>query len=342
MAQCSRMGGTDLSDRLRAVIAGQLYRNGRRTTEPVDASRIEGSTAADDTFVWLDATDPSDDDLAMLAEALGLHPLTLEDVRHGRQRPKVELFKDYAFVVLRPLALTADGLSESEIHALVGKRYLVTLRTGTPYPMEESVRRWERQPELLTLGGGFAVYVLVDEVVDDYLTMVEAFEDRADALEDDIFDDEDRPDDRELQERLFRLKRETIRLRRVAMPLRQGVDLLQEEPEFSPPAVVPYLRDLMDHVIRVVELADNVRDLLTSLLEVRIAQAANRMNEVMKSLTAWATILLVPTLLAGVWGMNFKHMPELNLRYGYLIALGSILASALGLFAWFKWKKRWL
>jgi magnesium transporter len=302
------------------VISGHLYLDGRPTGEPVDLHRISDLISRDRAFVWLDAVEPTDDDLTL-----------------------VELFKDYAFVVVRPLASDGErGLKEGEIHALVGRRYVVTLRTGHPFPMEESVRRWERQPELLALGGGFAVYVLLDEVVDDYLSMVESFEDRADDLEDTIFDSGDAHADSVVQQQLFRLKRETVRLRRFAMPLRQGLDLIQEQPELSSSPVAPYYRDVMDHVIRVVELVDNIRDLLTSLLEVRVAQAANRMNEVMKSLTAWATILLVPTLLAGIWGMNFKHMPELVWRFGYPVAIGSILLSAFGLYAWFRWKKRWL
>jgi magnesium transporter len=112
--------------------------------------------------------------------------------------------------------------------------------------------------------------------------------------------------------------------------------------ELSGDELAPYYRDVVDHVIRADELLDNVRDLLTSLQELRVAQAANRVNEVMKSLTAWATILLVPTLFAGIWGMNFRHMPELEWRCGYAFAVGTIVASALGLYAWFKWKKRWL
>ena len=138
---------------------------------------------------------------------------------------------------------------------------------------------------------------LIDEVVDDYLTLVERLEDRADELEDTIFATDDGPADvGAVQERLFRLKRECVRLRRAVMPLRQGIDLLQEQPALAAPALAPYYRDVIDHVIRTVELVDNIRDLLTSMLEVRVAQVANHLNEVMKKLTAWAGIILVPTL----------------------------------------------
>ena len=135
-----------------------------------------------------------------------------------------------------------------------------------------------------------------------------------------------------VQERLFRLKRECVRLRRAVMPLRQGLDLLQEQPALAAPALAPYYRDVVDHVIRTVELVDNIRDLLTSMLEVRVAQVANHLNEVMKKLTAWAGIILVPTLIAGIYGMNFENMPELRWQVGYPLALGLMAASAAALY----------
>jgi magnesium transporter len=188
---------------------------------------------------------------------------------------------------------------------------------------------------------GFAIYALLDEVVDGYLTAVEALEDEADDLEDLVFERDAEGDAETLQQRLFRLKRDTVVLRRSAMPLRQGIDLIQEDATIATAALAPYFRDVMDHVIRVVELADNVRDLLTSLLEVRVAQAANRLNEAMKSMTAWAGIVLVPTLIAGIYGMNFDHMPELSWQLGYPMAIGVMAGSAIALYVYFK-KRGWL
>jgi magnesium transporter len=325
------------------MIAAHLYREGHATEEPVDLQDVSGVIADDHVFLWLDVLEPTAEDLAVLQRAFALHPLTLEDVQHRHQRPKVELFRDYAFVVLRALDL-GDGEEpgEIEVHALVGPRYLVTLRYDPAFDMSEVLRRWERQPELLAVGGGFAAYVLIDEVVDDFLTLVERFEDRADDIEDRIFEAANDSADRlELQESLFKLKRACIRLRRFAMPLRQGIDLIQEQPDLAPLALGPYYRDVMDHVIRTVELVDNIRDLLTSMLEVRIAQVANHLNEVMKKLTGWAAIILVPTLIAGIYGMNFQGMPELRWELGYPLALGLMGLSALVLYRMFK-KREWL
>ncbi len=260
----------------------------------------------------------------------------------------MELFEGYAFVVVHPLAMR-DGpgggeLVDQELHAFVGPRYIATIRYGAePFSLKGVEHRWLGQPEMLAAeGGGFATYVLVDEVVDGYLSIVEAFEDRADDLEDAVFEEpvtEDRGS--ELQERIFRLKREVVRLRRFAAPLRQSLDMIQEEPKIAGSKLQPYYRDFSEHVIRVTELADNIRDLLTSLLEVRVSQVANRMNDIMKKLSAWAGIILVPTLIAGIYGMNFANMPELGWSVGYPAALGTMLLSSGILYLVFK-RKGWI
>ena len=239
-----------------------------------------------------------------------------------------------------------DGgeLVDQELHAFVGPHYIATIRYGTePFSLKGVEHRWLGQPEMLAAeGGGFATYVLVDEVVDDYLSIIEAFEDRADDLEDDVFEEPvTEGEGSELQERIFRLKREVVRLRRFAAPLRQSLDMIQEEPKIAGSKLQPYYRDVSEHVLRVTELADNIRDLLTSLLEVRVSQVANRMNDIMKKLSAWAGIILVPTLIAGVYGMNFANMPELGWSVGYPAALGTMLLSSGILYVVFK-RKGWL
>jgi magnesium transporter len=325
------------------MITARIYRKGLPEDGPVDLDRARVAIEDQDAFVWLDVVEPSDEDLRAIGQTFGLHPLTIEDATHRRQRPKVELFEGYAFVALRPMAVEQDGgADEHEVHAFVGRRFLGTLRYGTrPLDVEPARRRWERQADLLAQeGGAFAAYALIDEVVDGYLTLIEQMEDETDLLEDDVFD-EHVPDAGDAQRRIFRLKREVVQLRRMAMPLRQGLDLLQEEPSLSGAALLPYYRDLTEHVIRVTELADNIRDLLTSLLEVRVSQAANRMNEIMKKLSAWAGIILVPTLIAGIYGMNFDRMPELGWVFGYPMALGLMAGSAATLYGVFR-RRGWL
>lgn len=323
------------------MITGQLYRGGVRAAEAVDPARAADLLSMPDAFLWLDAVDPTDAELALLARAFELHPLAIEDVKHGQQRTKVDLDGDIAFVVLRPIRLVEDDMVEQELFAFVGPRFLITLRPSPAFAVDEVVRRWEGEPDLLREGGGFAMYVLIDEVVDVYLTAIERFEDRTDDLENQVFRSDDSPSDEDIQQALFRLKREVVHLRRFAMPVRAGLDRLQEWPALATQAVGPYFRDVTDHVLRVVDLADNVRDLLTSLLEVRVAQAANRLNEIMKHVTSWGAVILVPTLVAGIYGMNFRRMPELGWAMGYPMALGVMFLAGASVWWYFR-RKEWL
>jgi magnesium transporter len=330
------------------MIQVRAFRDGTPVAEDLSLGDAERLIDEERCFVWIDVTDPQADEVDALGAIFALHPLTIEDAHHRHQRPKVELFEGYAFVVVHPLAMRdgADGgeLVDQELHAFVGPRYIATIRYGAePFSLKVVEHRWLGQPEMLAAeGGGFATYVLVDEVVDDYLSIIEAFEDRADDLEDDVFEEPvTEGEGSELQERIFRLKREVVRLRRFAAPLRQSLDMIQEEPKIAGSKLQPYYRDVSEHVLRVTELADNIRDLLTSLLEVRVSQVANRMNDIMKKLSAWAGIILVPTLIAGVYGMNFANMPELGWSVGYPAALGTMLLSSGILYVVFK-RKGWL
>ena len=327
------------------MITARRYRQGQTEGETFDPTQADAFRSEKGAFVWIDIIDPEVGDLEGLQGRFALHPTTLEDTLHRRQRTKVEIFESYVFVVLRPVTVHRGPpmtVDEHEVHVIAGEGFLATLRWSPGYRIEGAMARWERHHRDDVHDEGFALYSLLDEVVDDYLSVVEALEDEADGLEDAVFDpveDADRTSD--VQQRLFRLKRDTVMLRRAAMPLRHGIDLLQENPSLANTSLTPYYRDVMDHVIRVVELADNVRDLLTSLLEVRVAQAANRLNEVMKKLSAWAAIVLVPTLIAGVYGMNFDHMPEIDWQLGYPMAIGMMLSSSGILYLLFK-RKDWL
>jgi magnesium transporter len=332
------------------MIDVRAFRGGTPLDEHLTLGDAERLLQDEGVFVWIDVPEPQPEEIDALGAIFELHPLTIEDAHHRHQRPKVELFDGYAYVVVHPLAMPdgagPDGgeLTDQELHAFVGARYIATLRYGDePFDLKTVTHRWLGQPEMVSAeGGGYAAYVLIDEVVDGYLSIVEVFEDRADDLEDDVFGQPVAEDEGSaLQERIFRLKREIVRLRRFAAPLRQALDMIQEEPRLAGSKLQPYYRDVSEHVIRVTELADNIRDLLTSLLEVRVSQVANRMNDIMKKLSAWAGIILVPTLIAGIYGMNFNDMPELRWSVGYPAALGTMLVSGFILYVVFK-RKGWL
>ncbi len=301
----------------------------------------EGLEAPD--WLWIDEVDVDDRELEELARELQLHELAVEDVRHGEQRPKLELYPGVVFGVFRALTFVEGELLDRELFVFASDRMVVTLRRSPAFELNGAVKRW---PVLQSLapGTGSAVYAIVDEIVDDYLEVVEALEDRADELESNVFraepgdEDEDRT---AVQLEILRLRRDLVQLRRLAAPMRQAVDRLADDTPIVTERLVPYLRDVTDHLIRTIELADGVREILTTIVDIRMAQAANQLNEVMKKLTAWAAIVLVPTLIAGVYGMNFRHMPELDWPLGYPLALAMMGLAGLLLYVGFR-KRGWL
>jgi magnesium transporter len=321
------------------VITTRVYRDGTLEKEAefepatVEACRSDGSR------LWIDVVEPTDEELTLLQGSLGLHELSVEDSRRWGQRPKVEFYPDYVFVVLHGVRMGQDDqLLDSELHLFAGQRfYLLTIRREPLFEFRRAVERAGRDSGIVHEGIGFHLYLLIDEVVDEYLDAIDRLEDLADEVEERVFLDEAGEG---LQETLFRLKRRVVRMRRAVAPMREVLDMLTEENSIVTPALMPYYRDVQDHVIRSIELIDNVRELLSSALEARLAQASNRLNVVMKQLSAWAAIILIPTLIAGIYGMNFRNMPELDWRLGYPFALGVMAVAAFALYRVFK-KRDW-
>jgi magnesium transporter len=313
----------------------------RAEAVPIDELRQELSGVDEGDWVWVDAIEPTSEDLTALQRQLDLHDLAVEDVQHRNQRPKVEIYPGHAFAVFRPLSHGPDGLAESELFVFVSARFLVTLRFPPLLDLARAKHRW---PALAALapGTGSALYAVADEIVDDYLEVVEVLEDRADELEGEVFRSESvEGQGARLQLEILRLRREAVQLRRHAVPMRQAIDRLTDDSELVTQLLIPYLRDVTDHLLRTIELTDSVREILTTVVDIRMAQSANQLNEVMKKLSAWAGIILVPTLIAGIYGMNFDHMPELHWLLGYPLAIGMMAASAVALYLGFR-KRGWL
>jgi magnesium transporter len=321
------------------VITCRYYREGVLKEEAFDPASISDKLERGDARIWLDVEDPTEADLAMIEEEFSLHPLAIEDARHREQRPKVDVYEGCFSVVVHALRFGEDDeLIDSEIHAYAGKGFLITLRFAPAFDLRGVIDRWDRQPELTKEGGGFLLYALIDEVVDDYFAIADRFEDLSEEIEDRVFAETPDP---ELQQDIFKLKRRVIVFRRLVIPLREVLDLIQERPGFVTRELGPYYRDVADHVIRVTGFVDNVRELLTSALEAQLSQVSNRLNNVMRSLTSWGAIILVPTLIAGIYGMNFDHMPELHWLLGYPLALGLMAVSASLLYWVFK-RREWI
>jgi len=325
------------------VITSRIYRDGELKEEAsFDPTDVEACRAAgDQRMIWIDVVDPTDDELSLLQRTLGLHELSVEDSRRWGQRSKVEFYPKYVFLVVHGVRIDEGGeLVDSELHAFAGEQfYLLTIRRAPLLEFHKTVERTGRISHLSSEGIGYPLYLMLDEIVDGYLDVVERLEDQADEVEEEVFSEEEEVEG--LQERIFRTKRKVVVFRRAVAPLREVIDLLDEHGALVTQALVPYYRDVLDHVIRSQEMIDNIRELLTGALDVRMAQASNRLNIVMKQLSAWAAIILIPTLIAGIYGMNFRHLPELDWKLGYPFALGIMAASAFTLYRVFR-RRGWL
>ena len=328
------------------MITCRVFKDGGLKHEiPFDAEAIRDARR-DDQRVWIDAIDPTDEELRQVQRELDLHDLAVEDSMTWGQRAKVDFYPEHLFLVAHGIDLDEhDAIVDREVHLFAGGGYFVaTVRREPLFDFGNTGDRFASAPDLSTEGIGYLLYLILDEIVDGYLDGIERFEDLSDDIEDAVATDDvdaSPPATRDLARRIFLLRQQVVRFRRLTSPMREVVDLLLETPTVVTQSLAPYFRDVLDHVIRSMELTDNVRDLLTSARELQLAQVSNRLNIVMKKLTAWAAIILIPTLIAGIYGMNFRHMPELDWTFGYPLALGIMLLSAGLLYRTFR-KRDWL
>jgi len=321
------------------MITCRLYQQGRPTTSELPIADVSEAIARPDNLVWLDVTDPTPEHLDPLREEFGFHELAIEDCLHPHQRPKIEAYPDHYFLVAAGFSIRDGAPVSHEVCAFVGKNYLVTVRKSPPFDLEGVAKRWESHSDLVTEGAAYLLYILLDSMVDGYFDVLDVLEDGTESIENAVLGETVRP---ETRARIFTLKKELLQFRRGAAPLREVLDLLTRgDVPLVTERLTPYYRDVYDHVLRATDFADNLRDILTSALDVHLSAVGNRLNEVMKVLTSYAGIILVPTLLAGVWGMNFVHMPELQWRFGYLYALLLMGGSAFGLWVLFR-RRGWL
>ena len=291
-------------------------------------------------IVWADVTDPTSSDFEELAEEFGFHHLSIEDCRNEHQRPKIEEYPGYYFIVLyeAELAGASDRLELRELNIFLGKNYLVTVHSRPIRAIATASRLWHEWTDRAEHGAGLLSYILIDAIVDDYLPLLDVVSDRMDDLEDSIFG-EFRP---EAIEEIFSIKKKLLYLRRSITPLRDVFNtLLRREQPIFPRETHVYFQDVFDHLIRVSDTIDNLRDMLSSTMDAYLSVSGNRMNQIMKRLTSISTILMTVTLIAGIYGMNFDYMPELHWRYGYIFALLSMVGSGIALYIFLK-KVKWL
>ena len=316
------------------MIAVHHYQNGQ--VKEFDAEDI--SKLVDDPhLLWVDVANPSENDLERLQQEFSLHPLAMEDVREHHQRPKLEKYPTHGFIVVYSSDL-------QEVDIFVGPTWVITVREiddgGKAWSADHARTRFDRtHPEQCDVG--YLVYVLLDEIVDGYFDKTEEAEERLEALEELIFSDEHQ-NETEVQQRLFDVRRRLIKFRRAIVPMREVVGaLLRKEVNWIEDHDVVLLQDVYDHVLRAIDFLDSGRELMGNAVDAHLAIINNRMNSVMKKWTSWGAILLLSTLVAGIYGMNFKHMPELHWRYGYAYALGLMVTITIVGYLYFK-RKDWL
>ena len=320
------------------------YKDGVRQHEgpmPLDdaATCLEGEPGQGE-FVWVGLLEPSKEEIEEVAELFDLHELAVEDASHAHQRPKIEDYGDSYFIVLKTARYhdESETVHFGEIDIFVGSGYVVHVRHGEASGLKGARRRLQERPDLLKQGPGAVVWAILDQVVDDYMPVVEGIDDDVEEVEAAVFD----PGVDAPTERIYFLKREVIEFRRAVWPLLSPLEAIERGafPGLDE-QLRRYLRDVSDHAHRVDETINSQRELLTSVLEANLALVSVNQNEVVKKISAYAALIGVPTLIASIYGMNFEHMPELQWHVGYPLALLTMLVVGGVLFQVFR-RARWL
>jgi magnesium transporter len=318
------------------MIKVHVFRGGRELVNvPVELSKVRRESG---TLVWADVVGGSPAELTQVGEEFAIHPLALEDARHRKQRPKVEEYVGHVLLVAYAAKADRDGHCRlHELDLVAGKNWLVTFHTGRPVNAESVAERVKAHPELLRQGAGFPLYVLLDELVDTFFPALDTIAERVESLEEAVFGGRT-----DLQGELFTLRKELVAVRRVAGPMRDAmIVLLRRDLGLFSREAQRYLQDIYDHLVRIVESVEDYQDLAAGALEANLVVVSNKVNVVARNLAAYAAIFAVVTMVSGIYGMNFTHMPELHWRYGYAWALGLMVAGAGGLYYYFK-RKGWL
>jgi magnesium transporter len=336
------------------VIDNAIYVDGRRVATPETLDETFEAMKAHNGFAWIGLYRPSDAEVRTVATEFGLHHLAVEDAQKGHQRAKLERYDETLFLVLRPARYVDDleRVEFGELHLFVGPDFVVTIRHAEAPDLSRVRHRMQDSQKLLALGPEAVLYAILDEVVDEYEPVVAGLENDIDEIEDQLFDG-----DPEVSRRIYALSREVIEFQRATQPLIGMFESLQKGFEKYDVDVElhRHLRDVLDHTLRIVERGDSFRQLLQNAITVHSTLVGQRQNDEMRRLTetslaqseevkkisSWAAIFFAPTLVASIYGMNFRNMPELHWPLGYPLALGLMVGGAAALYVAFK-KRNWL
>ena len=324
------------------MLSATVFNDDGSSSPVEDPSTISDHVHDHKGVLWVDAIDPTDDELLKIQDEFSLHPLAMEDLRHPGQRPKIERYDTHAFLV----AYASDGNPRhlSELNVFIAEGWLISVRRT--YKGDECVdmldvaKRFERTREGHNTVG-FLLYTILDAVVDTYFDALDSTEDELETIESRIFETIGRTE-QVLQQDLLTLRRELLLFRRRVVPLRDVLQvILRQEVHSLGDDAQRYFQDVLDHILRVTDTLETQRELLGNAVDAHLAVVNNHMNDIMKKMTSWGAILFGAALVTGVYGMNFEYMPELRWHYGYFVALGWMLLLTVGLYTWFK-RKGWL
>lgn len=298
----------------RQIINCVAYSNGRRVGD-VELTDVHEVLREHNQFVWIALHEPSEETLMRVQQEFGLHDLAIEDAHSAHQRPKIEMYGDSLFVVLRTAQVNQQHIDFGETHFFVGENYIVTVRHKSSISYANVRTMCENSPHLLSKGQGFALYAVMDFIVDQYFPVVNELEMELEAIEDKIF--KEKPS-RQTTEQIYQLKRDLLEVKRAVSPL---IDVCNRLTRFEIKCISdetrPYFRDVYDHVVRINEMVENTRELLNTALEANFSLISISQNDVSKKFAGWAAIIAVPTMVTGFYGMNFRFIPEVEWQFGF-------------------------
>lgn len=319
----------------------RVYRDGVLEAEGFAVSEVSEHLARPDTVVWVDFCSPTREQLLELADELGLHELAIEDAVEPHQRPKLDRYASHLFLSCHAVQVDREAgrLAETEVDAFIHRRWLLTVRQDERFPIEPVLQRWDRSSDLAKFGVSFLLHGLLDVVVDGYFEALQALDDYYDEISERIFSDQ--PLEPTQQREWFQMRQALVRFHRLVVPMREAVSgLMRREQTAVAEELYPYFQDVYDHVLRVAESTDALRDLVSTIVETNLSLRDYRQNQAMKKVTSWAAIIAVPTLITGYYGMNVPY-PGSGETSGVIMSALLIVVLSSGLFVLFR-RKDWL
>ena len=315
----------------------RMYRKGALEDEAFPVAGVSEYLDEPDTVVWVDLCGPNKDELHELARELGLHELAVEDALGPHQRPKLDHYATHRFLSCHTVRLDRESqeLEDTEIDAFVGDRWLITVRENDQFSMDAVLQRWDRSSALATQGVSFLLYGLLDVVIDQYFEVVRAFEEYVDDVSENIFDE--RPLTPAEQREWFRMRRALVKFNRLVGPMREAVSaLMRREHAVVPEDLYPYYQDVYDHILRVSESSDSLRDLVATIVETNLSLRDFRQNQIVKKVSSWAAIIAVPAAITGYYGMNVPY-PGSGQTWGVIVSSVALVVASFGLYLLFRW-----